>query len=76
MERQHDECKITLEPEDTPFLPPGSVTPGPGLAQECSRCSQQHLSYFSAHTQAHYVHCIRQSNHTLLCKYMPNNLPS
>lgn len=49
---------MTLELENTPFLPPGSVTPGPGLAQECSRCSQQHSPYFSVQTQAHDVQII------------------
>lgn len=45
---------MDLEVEDTPFLPPGSVTPGPSLVQVYSHHSQQLLPYFSAHTQAHH----------------------
>ena len=54
---------------DTPFLPPGIVTPGPGISQECLRCCQQHLPYFSGHikhththTQAQFVQLIWQSD--------------
>lgn len=51
--RQHayNEHERIAELENTPFPPPDNVTRGPGPVQECSRCSQQHSSYFSAHTQ-------------------------
>lgn len=35
--------------EKSPSLPPDTVTPDPGWAQECWHCSQQHLTCFSAH---------------------------
>lgn len=66
-----DQDSRSMERQDTllwhtvPFQPPGSVTPGPGPAQECSRCSQPHLLYFSARTKSELCAAHWQSNGAL-----------